>query len=413
MARFVYAAKDPAGVERADVLHAESSEAAVDMLHGQGLVVLSIREAHGPALSGSLFAGASFGGRVRPGVVALFTRQLATMQRAGLPLIRALNALSGSGSSKALSRVIMKVAGDIQRGENFSGALARHPRTFSSLYVSLVRSGEGSGALHTILDQLGRYLERTEAIKRKVKSAMAYPAVVLGFVMLASSVLFLKVVPMMAGIYDKLGAELPGVTKIVIAASNIARTHIWVLFLVLAVLAGVRALLRRTVRGRLFLDSGKLRMPIFGPILRKTVVAKFVRTLGVLVDSGLPIMESLELARGAAGNEVIAQAADDIRESISLGASLSAGFASAHVFPDIVVQMVSTGEETGSLGEMLSNVSDFYDEQVETSISGLSSIIEPLMIIFVGGIIALILVAMFLPIFHMGGAIRQGLRGAA
>ena len=410
MTRFEYVAKSTSGAQRTSFLYAESATAAADILHRDGLVVLSIREVKGPTREKAESpTKRRFAGRVPAGAVALFTKQLTSMLHAGLPLTRALYSLARDEANGTLSDVLVRVASDIEGGETLSSAMSRHPGVFSRLYISMVKSGEQSGKLVTIMRHLARYMDRTEAIKRKVKSAMTYPAFVVGFAILASSVLFLKIVPMMAGIYAKLEAELPMPTQIVIEASRIIGKYIWVPILLAIVLIFVWRMMMRSAPGRYTLDSFKLRIPIFGRILKKVVIAKFLRTLGVLVESGLPVIDSLELAGGSSGNEVLFQASGKIGSMISHGSSLSKSFASTGVFPEIVVQMISTGEETGTLGEMLSNLSDYYDEQVGTSIEGLSSIIEPLLIVLIGGLIAIMLVAMFLPVFHLGGAIRRGM----
>lgn len=410
MTRFEYVAKSTSGAQRNSFLYAESATAAADILHRDGLVVLSIREAKGVAREASQApAKRMFAGRVPAGAVALFTKQLTSMLHAGLPLTRALYSLARDEANATLGTVVVQVATDIESGETLSSAMSRHPGVFSRLYISMVKSGEQSGKLVTIMRHLATYMDRTEAVKRKVRSAMTYPVFVIGFSVIASSVLFLKIVPMMAGIYAKLDAELPMPTQIVIAASRIVGQYIWVpILLIIAVIVAWRVMMHNSA-GRFVLDSFKLRIPIFGRIIKKVVIAKFLRTLGVLVESGLPVMDSLELAGGSSGNEVILQAAGKIGNMVSHGSSLSKSFASTGAFPEIVVQMVSTGEETGTLGEMLANLSDYYDEQVGTSIEGLSSIIEPLLIVLIGGVIALMLVAMFLPVFHLGGAIRKGM----
>jgi type IV pilus assembly protein PilC len=408
--RFEYVAKSTSGAQRNSFLYAESATAAADILHRDGLVVLSIREAKGVGREASQApVKRMFAGRVPAGAVALFTKQLTSMLHAGLPLTRALYSLARDEANATLGTVVVQVASDIEGGETLSSAMSRHPGVFSRLYISMVKSGEQSGKLVTIMRHLATYMDRTEAVKRKVRSAMTYPVFVIGFAVIASSVLFLKIVPMMAGIYAKLDAELPMPTQIVIAASRIVGQYIWVpILLLIAVIVAWRVMMHNSA-GRFVLDSFKLRIPIFGRINKKVVIAKFLRTLGVLVESGLPVMDSLELAGGSSGNEVILQAAGKIGNMVSHGSSLSKSFASTGAFPEIVVQMVSTGEETGTLGEMLANLSDYYDEQVGTSIEGLSSIIEPLLIVLIGGVIALMLVAMFLPVFHLGGAIRKGM----
>lgn len=410
MTRFEYVAKSTSGAQRTSFLYAESAAAAADILHRDGLVVLSIREVRATVREKSETAKKRlFAGRVPAGAVALFTKQLTSMLNAGLPLTRALFSLARDEANGTLGEILVEVATDIEGGDSLSSAMAKHPGAFSRLYISMIKSGEQSGKLVTIMRHLARYMDRTESIKRKVRSATTYPAFVVGFAIIASSILFLKIVPMMANIYSKLDAELPTPTLVVINASRIVGRYIWVpILLLLAAFVAVRVL-SRNASGRLLLDSIKLRLPIIGRILKKVVIAKFLRTLGVLVESGLPVMDALELAGGSSGNEVVYQASGKIGNMVSNGSSLSKSFSSTAVFPEIVVQMVSTGEETGTLGEMLTNLSDYYDEQVGTSIEGLSSIIEPLLIVMIGGIIALILVAMFLPVFHLGGAIRKGM----
>lgn len=412
MTRFEYVAKSTSGAQRSSFLYAESASAAADILHRDGLVVLSIREVKGRTREGGKSEAARtsfFGGHVPPGTVALFTKQLTSMLNAGLPLTRALYSLARDEANGTLSGILVRVATDIEGGETLSSAMAKHPGAFTRLYVSMVRSGEQSGKLVTIMRHLARYMDRTEAIKRKVRSAMTYPAFVVGFAIIASTVLFLQIVPMMADIYAKLDAELPVPTQMVITASRIIGTYIWIPFLIIIAIIVMWRVMMRNTAGRLALDNFKLKLPIFGRIIQKVVIAKFLRTLGVLVESGLPVMDSLELAGGSSGSEVVLQASNKIGNMVSHGSSLSKSFASTGVFPEIVVQMVSTGEETGTLGEMLANLSDYYDEQVGTSIEGLSSILEPLLIVLIGGIIALMLVAMFLPVFHLGGAIRRGM----
>jgi len=408
VARYQYIAKTTAGIEKSDFVYAESPEAAADMLHRDGLVVLSIRQV-GESLREQLSGRTLFGGRVSSKTIALFTKQLASMLRAGLPLIRALYALAREEQNGTFRDVLIAAAGDIEGGDSLSAAFAKHPNAFSKLYVGMVRSGESSGTLDSIMEQLVIYLNRTEAIKRKVRAALAYPIFVVSFSLIAMVVLLIRIVPMMAEVYDKLGADLPGPTQVVIGASQFVTANLWVFIAVLAALIAVYQFMSRNDQGRLTLDRIKLKIPIFGTLLKKVVVAKFLRTLGTLVVSGLPMIESLELPGNSSGNEVVRNAAHRIAEMVERGSSLSLGFSGVGIFPEIVVQMVATGEETGSLGDMLASVSDHYDDEVETTVEGLASVIEPLMIVLIGGIIAIMLVAMFLPVFHLGGAVRRGM----
>jgi type IV pilus assembly protein PilC len=409
VAKYKYIAKNTLGVERTSVIHAESAEAAVDFLHKDGLVVLSLREMK-ESVAAKLGSKSLFGSHVPSSSVALFTKQLASMLKAGLPLIRALYSLAREEQHPTFANILVAVASDIESGEALSNAMAKHPAAFPRIYCSMIRSGEQSGTLDTIMSHLVRYMHRTESIKRKVKSALSYPVFVVSFAIIAFIVLLVKIVPMMSQIYEKLGADLPGPTQMVISASKFASSYFWLFILVAVALIVIYQLVRRVPSGKLAIDGAKLRVPIFGKILEKVVIAKYLRTLGVLVVSGLPILEALELSGGASGSEVIERASDKIGFLVSKGGSLSTGFHATGVFPDTVVQMVSTGEETGKLGDMLSSVSDHYDEQVESAIEGLAAVIEPLMIVVVGGMIALMLVAMFLPVFHLGSAVRQSMR---
>jgi type IV pilus assembly protein PilC len=408
LAKFQYVAKDTSGAETSNFLHAESAEAAADLLHRDGYIVLSIREVK-EAVRGRVAGGASFlSPPVPSGAVALFTKQLASMLHAGLPLIRAIYSLAKEESNSTLSQVLVSVATDIEAGESLSGAMAKHPKAFTRIYTSMVKSGEESGTLDTIMEHLVKYMNRTEAIKRKVKAALTYPIFVVSFAIIAFVVLLVRIVPMMARIYEKMGAELPGPTRMVIAASRLVSSNLWILLTVLAGLILVYQILKRSPGGRYFIDSVKIKLLIFGPILRQVVTAKYLRTFGVLIVSGLPVLDALDLAGAASGNEVIEKASHDIGDMVSRGSNLSTGFGMTGVFQETVVQMVATGEETGRLSDMLSSVSDHYDDRVETSIEGLSSIIEPLMIVLIGALIAVVLVAMFLPVFYLGSAIRKG-----
>ncbi len=409
MAKYKYIAKDTLGVETTSIIHAQSAEAAVDYLHKDGLVVLSMREVR-ESVATRLGAKPILGSHVPTASVALFTKQLASMLHAGLPLIRALYSLAREEQNKTFGNILVSVASDIESGEALSGALAKHPAAFPKIYVSMIKSGERSGTLDTIMDHLVRYMHRTETIKRKVKSALSYPVFVVSFAIVAFIVLLVKIVPMMARIYDKLGAELPGPTRMVMSVSDFATHYFWLFVLIAGALLLTYKLVQRIPTGKLAVDRAKLKIPIFGGILKKVVTAKFLRTLGTLVVSGLPILDALELSGSASGNEVIERAAEKIAYLVSKGGNLSTGFHATGAFPDTVVQMVSTGEETGKLGDMLASVSDHYDEQVESSIEGLAAVIEPLMIVLVGGLIALMLVAMFLPVFHLGEAVRNSMR---
>jgi type IV pilus assembly protein PilC len=286
--------------------------------------------------------------------------------------------------------------------------MAVHPATFNTMYVSMIRAGETAGTLDQILDELAIYLEKIDAIKTKVRSALSYPVFVLIFAFLATLFLLFKIVPTFQEIYAELGQSLPGLTLIVISISNAIRNNMFLTLGIVFLFVLLLFLWTRTKSGRYAFDLFLIKMPIFGPIIRKAVMSRFARTLGILIRSGLPILDSLELVKGASGNAVVARAIDNAKEKIGTGHGITESFRSTGKFPEMVLQLMSTGEESGGVDEMLLKASDFYDRQVEAAVHGLTSLIEPVMIVLVGAMIGVIVVSMFLPIFYLGDAIMKG-----
>ena len=300
----------------------------------------------------------------------------------------------------------MRSRSPVRKG--LSAAMGNHPRAFSLMYISLIRAGERAGTLDVILEDLAVYLEKIDGIQTKVRSALSYPIFVLGFTLLAGAFLLLKIVPTFANIYADLGQQLPTLTRVVIAVSDLARSNAVMTLALGAALILVITAWCKTPTGRKMLDTAALRVPVFGPIVRKSVMSRFCRTMGVLMRSGLPMLDVLDLVRQASGNARVGAAIEDVREKIRMGQPITASFRSTKVFPEMVLQLMSTGEESGDLDGMLLKGADFYDRQVEAAVHGLASLIEPVMIVLVGAVIGVIVVSMFLPIFYMGEAVMRG-----
>ncbi len=410
MAEFAYLAKSDSGEELSGFISGGNADEVISALHSRGLVVLHVtehRRDEGAMSAWRRFATAPIG-RVGTRDLALFTRQLSTVLAAGIPLVRSLRGLSADINNRMLSKAVSDVADRIERGENLSDAMATHPEAFPGMYVSMIRAGERAGTLDQILEHLAVYLEKMDAIRTKVRSAMAYPVFVLIFAILASLFLLLKIVPTFEDIYKQLGQKLPVLTQTVVNISQAIRTHALLAFGIAFAFIVVMFVLSRTAPGRYAFDTIAIRVPIFGPIVRKAVMSRFARTFGILLKSGLPILESLELVRGATGNAVVSRAIVKAGARIEAGQGITQSFRSTGKFPEMVLQLMSTGEESGELDGMLIKASDFYDRQVEASVQGLTSLIEPLLIVLVGAMIGVIVVSMFLPVFYLGDAIFKG-----
>ena len=388
-----------------------SADQAIEELHKRGLVVLHVAEDR--AKSGKVawykrdipIVGAGTNTRD----LALFTRQLATLFEAGIPLVRGLRGLSADETNKQLSKTVKDVADRVEGGTSLSQAMEFHPRTFNKLYVSMVRAGEGSGTLEDILEHLSVYLEKMDALKTKIRSAMSYPILVLFVAFTITLFLLLKIVPTFKDIYDNLNAELPLPTRMVLWVSNTIRDNFLLATALSILLVALVLLWRRTPAGRYTWDGMMLKLPVFGPVIRKAVISRFARTFGILLKSGLPVLETLELVKGATGNAVVEGAINEARQDISKGREITAAFRSTKKIPEMVLQLMATGEESGQLDNMLMKASDFYDRQVEAAVQGLASLIEPILIVFVGIVVGVVVITMYLPIFYLGDAILHGL----
>ena len=410
MPAYAYKAKTSAGLVMQGVIDADEQKGAVDKLRSQKLVVLEIAEkTSGPLDKIKALIASGKKGKVTSKDLVLFSRQLSTLVGAGVPIVQSLGILETQAENPAFKEVLAAVKADIEAGLSISDALKKHPEAFPDLYTSMIKAGELGGILDTILERLTTYMESSEALKAKVKSAMMYPAIVLSICAIVTCFLMVFVIPTFKNIFASFGAELPLPTQILINISD-GMKHYW--YLLIATPYGIYQgfiAFYKTAKGQKLVDGYTLRAPIFGIILKKVAVARFTRTLGTLIKSGVPIMQALETVAQTAGNVVIADAVLATRESIREGGHLSDPLKKSGIFPNMVTSMISVGEETGALDVMLSKIADFYDQEVDTAVKGLTPLIEPIVIVVMGVIIGTIVVAMFMPMFGLGElASKQG-----
>jgi len=401
MASFTYQARTVAGKPIVGEIEALDPQAAATQLMDRGLMVVSLRRAAGRRVGKKRHQGG-----VKAQDLVVFTRQLATMMDAGLPLVQSLTALEEQTDSKTFKPVVRNITEKVEQGQAFSEALAEHPRVFSRLYVSMVEAGETGGLIAEILNRLASYLEATARLKRKVKSAMAYPVIVCFIAMSIALFLIVKVIPIFAGIYKDFGAQLPAPTQVLINISNIIRTYF--LLTLIAVAAAIFGFfrLKRTKKGAAIWDRTKLRVPVFGKLIHKIAISRFARTFAALLRSGVPILETLHIVGQSSGNTIVEKAVEQTAASIERGDNLALALRQHPIFPPMLVRMVSAGEQTGKVDVMLEKISDFYDEEIEATLSGLTSLIEPLLIVFLGVVVGSIVVCMFLPIFKLNQIVQ-------
>lgn len=411
MPLYSYTAKRKDGRNVRGDLEAMSELEVIETLHRRDLTVLDIVEKKRVPEKGlgSRFSMSAplFGGGVKHDEVFLFASQMSAMVESGLPLLRCLTSFGNEVENPRFKSVIDSVNIDVEEGSTFFDALSKHPKVFSKLFVNMVKAGEASGRLDQTLAQLASYLERTVNLRRKVKAALTYPLFLIGFTAFAVIILVAKVVPVFQKIYTGARVSLPAPTRILIASSVAIRDYYWLLLLIAA---GIGLLIYaglQTEGGRFFWDKHKLRIPILGPLMRKYSLTKFTRTLGVLINSGIPILGALDLVAETADNRMLERAIRGSSMSIEQGSGFAEALAERrNVFPEMVVQMSATGEESGTLDNMVSKVANFYEQQIEASITTLTSLIEPILVIFIGTLVGGILLSIFLPIFKMGRAIH-------
>lgn len=382
-------------------LEAENDSALRIVLRRQGLTNVKIKQKPKDLLEYIPFLRQ----RVKEKDVVVFSRQFATMINAGLPIIQCLDLLSAEEQNRTFSRIIASVKTDIEQGHSLTDSLKKHPAVFDELFVNLVAAGEAGGILDVILNRLSSYLEKAMKLKSKVKGAMVYPASVLTISIAVVILLLYKVVPVFDELFRSMGSALPGPTQFLVDASRFVQGNI--LYLFVALIAGGFAFQRyyRTNRGRYQVDKLLLKLPIFGILFKKVAVAKFSRTLSTLLGSGVPILEGLEIVSRTAGNRVVENALLETRKSISEGKTIAEPLLKSKIFPSMVVQMIGVGESTGALDAMLAKIADFYDQEVDAAVDAMTSLLEPVMMVFLGGIVGGMIVALYLPIFSMAGAI--------
>lgn len=343
------------------------------------------------------------GKKIKPKDIALFTRQLATMMNAGVPLLQSFDIVGRGNTNTSVTRLLNDIRTDVEMGTSLSAAFRKHPMYFNSLYCNLVEAGESAGILETLLDRLAVYMEKTEAIKSKIKSALMYPSAVIIVTFAVIAVIMIFVVPAFKEVFSSFGADLPAPTLLVMAISEIFVQWWWLIFGLIG--GGAYFFLqawRRSPRIQMAMDRLMLRLPIFGILVEKSCIARWTRTLSTMFAAGVPLVEALDSVGGASGNAVYALATEKIQQEVSTGTSLTSAMTSTNVFPSMVLQMCAIGEESGSIDHMLGKAADFYEEEVDEMVAGLSSLMEPIIIVFLGVIIGGIVVAMYLPIFQLG-----------
>ena len=343
-------------------------------------------------------------GRVKPKVLTTFTRQLATLVDAGLPLLRGLRVLEKQERNLTLKQVVGKIGESIEGGSTFSEGLAQHPKVFNKLYVNMVKAGELGGVLEVVLARLSEFQEKAQKIKGKVVAAMFYPVAVLVVAVVILAVLMIVVVPKFEAIFKDMlgpGKELPGFTLFVLGISNIIKDHAILTFLALVVLAVAFVFWSKTKTGRRIIDKMKMKMPVLGPVFSKVAISRFARTLGTLVSSGVPILQALTIVKETSGNVIVGEAVSAVHESVKEGETITAPLEASNVFPPMVISMVDVGEQTGALPEMLMKIADNYDEEVDNAVAAMTSLLEPIMIVFLAVIVGSIVIAMFLPLIAM------------
>ena len=397
---FAYQGRTSQGSTAGEIEASDRARAVAELRQRQ-ILVTRIREKAEPK---AWMAG--LGGRVKARELAVFTRQFSTMIDAGLPLVQCLNILATQSESKNLRAVTARSAREVESGSTLADALRKHPKVFDELFTSLVEVGESGGVLDTMLKQLSVYIEKAASLKQKIKFAMMYPITLTGVAIGVVIFMLIFVIPVFSKMFSSLGAGLPLPTKIVVWLSELIQRFILLIIAGLAgVVFGVRAYYK-TDGGKFLIDASLLRLPIFGTLVRKVAVARFTRTLGTLVSAGVPILEGLRVTARTAGNAVVEKAVLATRDSVMAGRTLAEPLKASGVFPPMVIQMISVGEQTGALDAMLAKIADFYDEEVDTAVHGLTALLEPLMIVFLGVVIGGMVVAMYLPIFKLVTVIK-------
>ncbi|ELA08877.1 pilin secretion/fimbrial assembly system protein, PilC [Moraxella macacae 0408225] len=388
--------------KRGEKIKGEATSRNIDLaraqLRKQGIQVKSIRKKAKPLFS----AGKS----IKAIDIAIFVRQLATMMKAGVPLTQSFEIVADALENPNMKELVLKIKADIEGGSNFASALRKHPRYFDDLFCSLVEAGEQSGALETMLERVATYKEKSEMLKAKIKKAMKYPIAVIVVAFVVTAILLIKVVPVFADLFSSFGAELPAFTQLVVRMSEWMKTNWWILLFVIAgAIIGISEAKRRSKAFRDFLDRLALKLPIFGNITYQAIIARFARTLSTTFAAGVPLIDALDSTAGATNNVVYYNATQQIKENVATGQQMQFAMRSTNLFPTMAIQMVGIGEEAGSLEEMLDKVATYYENEVDNAVDGLTSLMEPMIMAFLGIVIGGLVVAMYLPIFQMGSVV--------
>ena len=415
MSVFQYLIKDLEGKRQEGEIRAESLDLAVQKLTTGGQMVISLKEADdtldflGPFLDEIQLSIEKIKNRIPLSNIVFFTRQLATMFSAGLTLERAIQSLSVEEKHKKFKKTLITVGDNIRKGMNLSESLTRHPGVFNNLFVAMTKAGEVSGNLNEILDQLASYLENLDDTRRKVKSAMNYPVFMVIFLGVMLSAMFLWIIPKFSDVYAQLGANLPLATRKLMEFSAWFSQNAGLMIFVFLVFMFVLWLISKTQRGGFVLDAIKLKLPVFGALINQTILNKFCKTFGILLGAGVPVLESTSLLKKVVENKVYEKAIADASDYIRDGYNISTALRRTEVFPSILLQLASTGEDTGELDDLLDRAADYYQKQVNALVDRMTTLIEPLLILVVGAVIALMVVLTYLPVFHLGSALQSGL----
>lgn len=393
---YQYSAKDKTGQTLTGILEAASEIEAIDLLHKKELVVLSLK----PTEAKPIKFTSSYR-NIKLDDLVIFSRQLATLVDAGIPLVQSLSILGEQIENHNLKNTVLVLRKDIEAGVSFCNALSKHPAIFSELFINMVRAGETSGMLAEVLNRLATYLEKSATLTRKVTASLIYPVAVISFAILITAVLMLKVVPTFKGIFEMLGGQLPLPTQVLIKISDTLRQYFLFFLGLFIILISLFNRYINTEKGRYVFDAQKLKIPVLGPLFRKVAIAKFSRTLSTLVKSGVSVLNALEIVAKTSGNKVVEEAVLGGRIAIREGEPISRPLGKSGVFPPMVCRMIGVGEQTGQLEKMLTKIADFYDEQVDAAVSTLTSMVEPIVIVFLGVVIGGIVISLFLPIFKI------------
>jgi len=400
---FKWTGKTPKGTVQNGEITAETREEVIATLRKQGIIPTIVAEKKAAAFQ---LGGISRGKKIKDRDIIVFTRQFASMYNAGIPIVQSLEIMSKQTENTSLRAIVGQVKADVEAGVTLADAMKKHPKAFSELYVNLVAAGEQGGVLDSVLQRLAVYIEKAMKLKKKVKGAMIYPSVVLFIAALVVAIIMIFVIPVFAKVFGDMGVALPGPTRMVIGLSNFLSGigGLILFFIIVGSIIGFSQY-RKTAIGKMNTDRLFLRIPVIGNLIRKVSVARFARTLGTLISSGVPILDGLDICAKSAGNKVVEKVVYEVKKEVASGKTVSEPLAKSDVFPPMVVQMISVGESTGSLDQMLSKIADFYDDEVDNAVANLTVLLEPALMVFLGTVIGFIVVALYLPIFKLGAVV--------